>query len=55
MKTQRREQKTVLADMMDYLGFDGCKQNFQKGRGKHPGKITGGAQTQKPGEAGSLL
>ena len=25
----------MLADMMDYLGFEGCKQHFQRGRGKH--------------------
>ena len=37
----------MLADMMDYLGFEGCKQDFQRGGGSFPGRITEGPKTQK--------
>lgn len=38
LKTQRRERGAVLADMMDYLSFEGCKQDFQRVGGSISGK-----------------
>lgn len=38
----------MLADMMDYLGFEGCKQNFQGGRGKHSRQNNRGPDGENP-------
>lgn len=55
MKTQSREKEIVLADMMDHLGFEGCKQNFQRGRGKHSRQKPQGVQGHRRDEAGAIL
>ena len=55
MKTQRRERETVLADMMDYLHFEGCKQDFQRGRGEHFRQSKRGHKDPEAQWSGKLL